>query len=530
MNQSKRAHLHLFCIIIALTMIIQLLFANNHAKNFGPSVDILWGIPQATSLMNGQSYISEYELEIFGKRLPIATGAYQGGLKPYIAALWMKIFGHEYGELLYFNTILSAVLICSLYFLIPASPPGRVFALLSVYILNLHFIFGSILDYGPFLLQSIWISLALGYAVKGKKYNSISFFCISALCIGLCLNEKVTAIPTACGLLICLTYSLFSSQLNKQRKLFATSICVITALIGITPYGIYFYQSGHKIIKEIAYGQETVSINFLKDLNLFVQASIATYNSGSLSLIPQWDQIINTAQSDYFLLAALYSSGGMLLFMLIKSVAKKDEYTTEKSSEPFFLIGFVLIVVLLLHGCIPGLHRPWHVFTLYPFITFTLAMLIDYVSTWSKSKYVLCILIATCIYTYSIRISKSLTLITQHTGSDIYSHALISFSKELEKLPPARIAALTYSLADPVYVLTGGTVRVDDFTWWKKEEVRSSLEKDQSITYFIYRKSTQSQDTLSIGHVPLLSESNAFKELHEVQDAHGTTFVLLQRK
>ncbi len=473
--------------------------ANIIRANIGFSHDELWDFTPAVGMIRADSLATAQEVSVFSAPVPLVSGPYQGALKAWIVAPFLQIFGTSPRLIISMNVLFSMTFLVLLYWaLLPAT--GRLWASLvfATPFVDANFLLTGPMDTGPFLFQSMFISLAMGTLFRYMADRRRKHLWLTWLFAGGILAQKLTSIPIVLGFVILLGVLSYGrmrdmARLRGVRSAAVEHIGIPSALFlaPLIPHIAYFLKSGFADLFSMTADAERLSyLSALGKCISFFQ---------SMSGGTDWYQRITLDN-------ALYSEEPSLLAMF-GAVATACFVTTflftgarrrsGRQSLIFLLLG---LVSFLIYPLVPGLFRPWHFYILSPIflgccVTFTWYCYSRWMEKFGSHAWLLrSMLILGFASFVGFGVTHGAVLlrgIEDHRGVCQTSPAIFDIYGEIANAGIDRIYAVNYSLACPVYVLSKGKIKVVEMTWTEltpelMEEVIREVQSDPK-TAIVYR-------------------------------------------
>ena len=456
--------------LLALVLLLQSM--DVQSRNFGFFYDELWDYIPSVALNHSDSLAGSQETRLFHHQIPLVTGPYQGALKAWISSPLIRMLGTSPRALRSLNVAFAMLYLLAIYWaLLPAIGKKWAWVAFVVPLVDTNFLVTVPMDMGPTLFQNIFVSLILGALFRYvchhelKHYRRIWFF------NGCLLAQKLTAIPIVISfavLTICLALryhrALIFSKPLKGAVLRLVLAPAVLFLIPMIPYFVYLYKSGLEPLFSATADAarapylQAITDNFSFFRNMFdgtdwyQRITLNSIPTVSPPLIFQWG------------LAAIPVS--ILLFLIAR---KHRDY------EPFALIAAGLGAAgFLLMPAFRGLDRPWHFYILSPLLLTACAAATVHVLSQSARRFgrfrihAGVILAAGCLTGIGLSAVRGMALVRRmedNKGICLTSAAINEAYAAIQAAHVKSVYAVNYSLAYPIYVLSNGSLKVEEFCW-----------------------------------------------------------------
>ena len=433
--------------------------------------DELWNYPAAVALMRGESWLAHQEFSFFGYPVPLVSGPYQGALKSWFLAPILGSCGTSPFVLRGVNCVLGFAYLLSLFWALK----GIVYRplALSVFALPIvdpNFLFFVPTDTGPFLLQIIFMSLAIGAFNRAYLYKDGSFLLLATAMASLTLADKLTSLP-----FVLVFFPLVAVWLWPYRGQLLTlpRLCLLflVSLLPLLPHSLYFFQHGFHDL----FMMTTVDAGSIPPFSLRLQNIISgffEYFFEGSALIHSFlaPPSVPTVRSGLAMLGAILLLCCPLLFAVVR--AQMAGRTQARESWKCLLFSPCLFVgTLLAMPLFPGLFRPWHFFVLHPAFILSTVSLLAFVMEALNVKFQRWFLVlasgilAFLLVQSSLVSSRFFSLAQEQQGVNLTSLALYDLADVLQSQGTKKIVCLSYSLCNPLYVLSGGQLQIVDASW-----------------------------------------------------------------
>ncbi len=441
------------------------------AANMALYHDAVWDFGPAVGLIRGDSLTSSQEVRIFGHPVPIMSSPYSGAYKIWALAPLIKILGTSPRTIVTLNALFGLLYLLALYWALrPLVGPGWAAAAFVVPFVDTNLLLTVPVDVGITLTQYIFISLSFGAFARylrdpqPKHYRMIWF-------LGGCiLAQKLTALPVVAGIMIAtvaVSFRQFVAIVRAQGipRAVGAWIGLPAALVAIPvlPDIYYFYRNGFAdLFSSTAAAWEPFTKATAFNFKFFI------------SMFDGWDwysRIIadtgpELAQKP---ILAVFGLSAMACFLALCAVSSRKR----RDAADGLILTCAVAIGFLLYPAFRGLNRPWHLYVLAPGFYCCAIVSLRHLANWAGEK---------GGFAVAVRVGLSLVGVGCLLMSSAHSRTLI---KEIEKRKGECIAspifyemygrmrashvdfvyAVNYSLGYPVYVLSEGTIQVDDLAW-----------------------------------------------------------------
>ena len=536
--------------VAGLSCLLVLLYSMNVlSRSIGFSWDEIWDYIPSVGLIQGDSLAGTREIRILGHTVPLVSGPYQGALKTWVSAPVINLFGTSTRFIRTLNVLYGMAYLLALYWaLLPVVGKRWAWVVFLSPLLDTNFLLFAPMDYGPSLFQFIFISLALGalfrYVVNFelKHYRLVWFF------TGCLLAQKLTAIPIAVAIIV-ITIAFAARSVWKSAGQIRLSSVIksygiipsLLFLIPMAPHLLYFYLSGFANLFSMT--ADGVRHPYFAAL-IGNSVNFHTMFDGT-----RWYQQI-TFEALERLPPVLFISG---LATMLASVAICFTYGCRKKlGMPAIASTGVFILGFLLYPAFGGLNRPWHFFILTPlfacgFIISIAVLVTSFENRWAKFAVWFRGTIIVCLIsgvgfsaTHGFEILQK---IENKKGVCVTSPAITDVYESLRAAGIKKIFGINYSIANPVYVLSKGSIRTDELAWTDLSEVKidemlETLKEDSEVA-MVYRLCGHKEESTKwiswLNHEPQIFElikrvdsENSGLDIQVISDERATDFVLIR--
>ena len=387
------------------------------------------------------------------------------------------------------------------------------------------------MDYGPFLIQLISHMLAIGFFLRFIDKPDFKYAYAASFLLGISLNDKIISLPCVVAQFISVLIVLIvcgKFKLSFIKQIPAVLFCLI---IGTIPFSYFLIRGGIEPMFRMVYGGGASEQTYAMKLKDLFVSFYDTVNSDVFLFVSTGDTHVLPLINKHYVLWPFYAIA-LGFFCLVY------EYSNRKSSSFYKMLFLFLnfICSFLLQAFVTGLNRPWHIFVLYPALLLILGYGITIIFFQKKIFYrfisLLIIVMLFFQFEYAYRLMQN-SLDT--SGFNLSSPGIREVVNRLVLLKPKKVALLNYSLTDPIFVLSGAGIKVQDLTWWDKNKVKEYLNTDSAFSHLVYRvpvdrlNNPADMKFLS-AHNGLLDEVNNFNVVYRTTDAKGTKFVILEKR
>ena len=521
------------------------------SKSIGFYWDELWDYVPSVAMIRGDSMQGSQEIRLFHHPVPLVSGPYQGALKVWVAAPLIKLFGTLPHRILTINVLFGMIYLLALYWaLLPAIGRWSWLVFASPF-LDTNFLLVAPMDYGPSLFQYTFISLAMGALFRYLADSDMKYYRLIWFFTGCILAQKLTAIPIVISLIaitiVISCRAFWRTAVNHQLRAAAKSYVIIPSLlflIPMIPHFLYFWRSGLRdLLTMTADGARFPYFGSLMDNFKY----FSTMFDGS-----DWCQRITL---DYSTPAKLPPV--LFVFVLVVMAASLVIYFTSGSEKRHCMPAIVSIALLLgnflIYPVFRGLYRPWHFFVLTPLFAccgiLSCANCLSYLANrWRKfAVYIQCVValfLTLCVTFGAARGFEVLRWIESRKGVCLTSPAITEAYEALKAANVKMIYGLSYSIAQPIYVLSKGTIRVEElgFTDLTKEKIDELLKnvRENSEAAIVYRfcgcKEGDpnwirwlNRDPPIVEFIRRVDSEHSSLDIKTIRDGRKTDFVLIRK-
>ena len=348
------------------------------SNNFSPSLDAIWNIPTAALAFRDNRFgVSPgWTIDIAGYHLPLVAGPYLGAFKSYLLSAFFLIEPNYVESSQLFNQIIFGILV-AVFYLLTSKFFSRIVALTISGILFLcrGFIYSASLDYGPYLVGTLFILISSSLIFGAKSKENKTKFYLGLFCLGIAIADKLTILPIALPLLL---YVLFrATKLLKNLPEYLKSLTIF--LIPFIPMFLYFMRNGFaELLQMTGIGSNPLPNflslqNYLNSLSSFIASTIGPK---SPYLYNAFYGVTGENFEQHVLIFILL----ILAFTFIYGLV-----LTRHNPDYFFLISWAPISLILL---IPMNARPWHYQPLLPLfiLSICLALKVIFIDLQNKIR------------------------------------------------------------------------------------------------------------------------------------------------
>jgi hypothetical protein len=521
------------------------------SRNIGFYWDEIWDYVPSVAMIRGDSLYFHQEISLFHHPVPLVTGPYQGALKTWVVAPLLKLFGGSPHFILTLNVLFALVYMLALYWaLLPVI--GRwAWVVFAWPCLDTNFLLFAPMDFGPSLFQCIFISLAMGALFRYLVDRDMAYYRLIWFFTGCTLAQKLTALPVVISLMsitIAFAGRSFWKSIDRhrwRRTLMSYAITpALMFLIPMIPHLVYFARSGFAdLFAMTAEGVRRPYFSSLAD-NFKYYHTIFDGVDWAHRITLDYSAPIETSPILFFCVFAL-----VVVSLIIYFASGRDKKNSIHAVTSFGLI----VLGFLIYPLFGGLGRPWHYFILTPIfacclILSTAACLSYLESRWPKfaahfrSIFALCLALG--IAAGAAHGLKVLHYIENKKGSCFTSPAINDVYRALRAANIRMVYGVNYSIAYPIYVLSKGTISVEEMAWTdltkEKTEELLNRARENTETAVIYRfcacKEWEQNSLNWLNRDPQIFEfinkvdSERFTlDIKNFEDKRETKFVLIRR-
>jgi hypothetical protein len=470
---SFRSHLLAYALPITVALCSLLLFlgaVDVFEHNVALYHDAVWDFIPAVAMIRAESLRSDFEVKVFHRPVPILSSPYSGALKIWLLAPMVKLLPLSPHLILVLNVLFGLLYLLALYWaLLPLAGKIWASAVLAIPFVDTNFLITVPVDTGITLTQYIFIALALGaffrFASDPKlKYHRVAYF----LC-GCILAQKLTALPVVISIVFVLTVVAFNRFLEAVRvgtiRRAITSYFLIPAALFTAPLFLqiyYFSRHGFAGLNESTAGGKWMPyFAAIRSNFAFFFTSFDGWDWYRRLTLDDRPEMIKTP----FL--AIFGLSIIAFSLAVYSLSHRGRRSGRDSALCFAIgsIGF------LLYPAFRGLYRPWHFYILEPLFLCCSVLASRHLVDWSgeRFKYVSrAVVCAVLIFLISASTWHSIDVLKQFSsrkGVCLASPAFYNLYDSILRSKVKLVYAINYSMAYPIYVLSKGTVRVDEVAW-----------------------------------------------------------------
>ncbi len=487
-------------LVFGLLSLMYMLHATEvYNKNTGLTHDALWDFAPAVALFKATPRVEIQEFKVFHYPIPLVSGPYSGALKIWILAPLLTLFGTSPRSDLILNVVFGFAYLIALYWaLLP--PLGRRWASL-VFLLPLfdaNYMLTVPLDNGIFLTQYIFISLTIGALLRFLSNPLLKYFWMAWFFSGCLLAQKLTAIPIVISfvVMLCILSSrcFLQTVRTESMKRAATRFLLIPAvlfLIPMIPQLCYFAKAGfERLFETTSEGRWHPYFRGLSDCLTFFTSM---FDGADWYYRVTLDRMPNPQSTSVLSIAGFGAIAASFLIHIVTS--GKNAYYRH-----LLVCTCVWVGSFLLYPAFRGLDRPWHYYVLAPTffccVMLSLAHVVGALANKSRQYStvvfaVFGIFMACGCAAGAIRGVHILRRLEQAKGACVNSPALNETFAAIQASQIRVLYAVNYSLANPVYVFSKGSVRTKDLAWTdltgnKIAELLEGVEKNPGAA-IVYR-------------------------------------------
>jgi hypothetical protein len=534
--------------LLASAFLIQSVDVQN--RSFGYFHDELWDYTPAVAMIQSESLTEPQETKLFHHRVPLVTGPYHGAWKAWISSPILAYLGTSPAVLRTLNAFYAMAYLAAMYWaLIPAVGRSWAWVVFLIPLADANFLVTVPIDMGPTIFQNIFIALTLGAIFRyvenrdGKSYRRIWLFS------GCLLAQKLTAIPITIALgifaaILAVRYQ-HSWILSEKPKALRQLLLVPAVLfvIPMIPHLIYLHKAGLSSLLEMTAAAPTPYWKAISQNYPFFQKMFdGTDWYQRITL----DSFQRTGTPLIFIWGLCAMGCAVLLYIL-----KRDQ---RKGLRFALISGGLAAAGFCLMPLFNGLNRPWHFYILSPLFLAgcaiaTIHVLSSVARFMGKARLASGILLACLCFAgvgrSAVQGFELLHGMEIHKGVCLTSPAINDLYAAIQAAHVKSVYAVNYSVAYPIYVLSKGTIRVEEFCWQdmtqeRIEELFNRLKTDPSggILYRYCGCKVGDQEWIrwlnkspQIGEVIKKAEQTA-SQLNRIscKDDSETEFVLLTPK
>jgi hypothetical protein len=455
----------------ALSLLFLLYAASVLSRSIGLFKDELWDFTPAVQMLHGDYVIATQQMWILGIPVHLVTGPYMGALKSWVLAPLLMLLGTTPSLLLTLNVAFSILHLAALYWaLIPAVGKKWACLVFAAPLMDTNFLLTAPMDAGPNLFQYLFLNLALGATLRYLAGSQPRHYWLAGFFSGCVLAQKLTSAPLVLGFAVILLLLAARDFRTRMRTHGAGSALVIflaipaaAFLIPLIPHLTYLFRSGlGDLFSMQATGPRPPFLTVLGDNFSYFRAmfdGIDWYRRIALDSRPMATPF------------PIWSTLGLVLMAFALALA----FRNGKKGKHFASICIGLFIAgFLLFPFFKELNRPWHLYALTPI--FTAAWVAAFVQIfdrfasrsgrWRLGAHTAgFILLAACVAPGIIHGLGMLRRIDAYKGMSITSPAIYDVYQAMQRQNLQEIHAVNYSLDTPIYVLSKGSIRVEDLTW-----------------------------------------------------------------
>lgn len=424
--------------------------------------DELWNHPAAVSLLRGKSWRPAWEVSILGLPLPLVSGPYQGSVKTILLVPLLATFGTSPGALRGIHCGFGLLYLTALFWALRAVVGSRAAA--AVFLLpladpNLTMFVPT--DQGPFLLQNTFLAGALGATLRLALWREMRWLLLALGAASLALADKLTGAPVV-AVLVAVALALGVRVLGRSVRRWA--LAALVAAVPLLPHAAYFARTGLAELKANVGGDMAQRSPYpatmrttVTELTGFIAAGSAMPTSLTADSPPAHRPLLAP------LALVLAAIGG--------TCAMRRRTGGDHAAAGLAALCVVLSVAVL--AAVPGLTRPWHYLVFHPPMVVaaflghrTLTRLAPPGTRTARAvRMIAALVLAGAAAAGAARTAELLAFLAERKGAHMYSPGLYEVHRHVRASAPQRLICLNYSLCNPLYVLSGGSVEPVDLTW-----------------------------------------------------------------
>ncbi|MFH2001766.1 MAG: hypothetical protein ABIK28_18925 [Planctomycetota bacterium] len=446
--------------------------------------DELWNYPASVAMLKGERLLPLQEIRIFKLPIPIVSGPYQGAVKSWISAPFIGLFGTSPAVLRGINLLLAFIYLSSLCWALSATVPRL--AARSIFLLPLldtNFLMYVPIDQGPFLLQSLFIAVAIGAFLRAVKYRERRWMVLVLLMMSATLSDKITSIPCVAVFGILFFLWLWPLPVRGISPI-KTILLVLFSISPLLPNIIYFIRNGFDPLFQMTGIGSIQTAPYLERLLYNCDYFFFQFFNSPLLMSAFTEISIPSSAHSWFSIAGLVLMG---LAPVVTALAGQWQASGWRM-QLFLPVLFVLS--LCAFSAVPGLNRPWHFLLLQPifvmavfeksacFVTALSSKLNTRLKRGLLSSAVTAVmallLLQGCIDSW-----RMLKITAEKEGINANSMALYDVMEFLRQRGAKKAVCLSYSLSNPLYVLMNGELQTVDCAF----HAFSDLSSDMFIKY-----------------------------------------------
>jgi hypothetical protein len=499
----KNANLNNLFKLLALTagllgLLLLLYSMDVLSRNIGFYWDELWDYVPSVAMIRGDSLSGHQEIRLFHHPVPLVSGPYQGALKTWVVAPLIKLFGGSPHFILSLNVSFAIVYMLALYWaLLPVI--GRwAWIVFASPCLDTNFLLIAPMDFGPSIFQYIFISLAMGALFRHLANSSMTYYRLIWFFAGCILAQKLTAIPVVLSVMaITLGFSCSSfwkSVGKHQLQAAAISYGIIPALlflIPMVPHLLYFGRSGFTDLFSMT--ADGVRSPYFASLGENFKYFYTMFDG-----VDWYHRITLDYSAQAGLPPVLFIC--VLALMMVSVVLYFASARAKKLGIHTVVSTGLILCSFLIYPVFRGLNRPWHFWILTPMLAccciISVATCLSYFANrWRKAAIYFQCIFALCL-ALGIGLSAAhgfeiLQRIESRKGVCLTSPAITDAYKALRAANVKMIYGVNYSIAYPIYVLSKGTIRVEELAWTdltkeKTDEMLNNVRSNPEVA-MVYR-------------------------------------------
>lgn len=387
--------------------------------------------------------------------IPVHLMTYIGALKSYIYFPIFKLFGVSAYSIRIPVILITCLMLFVVFKLVKLSFNKKI-ALITLLLLSVNstLISYTRADVGPNTLELLLKSLSIYFIYKIFKTSKFRYLFFALVCLGLGLFNKINFLWFINSFSFALVIVYYREIFNvlKKYSLIKKSLAIVFILISYGSYFSYYYwiQTKYKLHDEISL--ETIDKNYNK-----VEINIENIVDG--------DAFYNYALGDINLRISDYykvSFGIILIIGLFINLFYKNEKLYKKAYFFNLLISATTLLQVLLTKQATA---PWHVITLYPFITILLVyslysfyIIFTNINLKFRYKYTLVntvsFLIILMLFSYNIFVySKYIGIYKETVKNSAWTPKIYSLA-EYTKTHDDKFVSLDWGIHNQLIILT----------------------------------------------------------------------------
>lgn len=508
-----------WCVLLPLLGAVWLIRAAAvQVENAAVYHDELWTAPAAVALLRQERLVPAQEARVLGLRVPLVTGPYQGAIKSWLTAPVLAVFGASPAVLRGIDVVLAVAYLVSLWWALGAVlDRRRAAAVFLLPLLDPGFLCFVPTDQGPFLLQGVFVTVAIGAVLRARRSGRRGHVLLAMVMASAALADKLTGAPVVAALVVVASWTLWPQplrQLGDRQGLWRAALTALPLL----PFAIYFARNGLGPMVQMTGLDAAPAESYLQRLGAgaveFVRLMGHPYMAQAMTEVrlpqtgPSW-----------------FAWAGTLVW-LVALVRGRDRF-----------LPVLLLAAFFAFAAVPGLQRPWHFLALHPL--FVLVVFAHGSAMLGRVALPAVLVVAAQgAHTGWLAMRHQQT----HGGVNLTSTALHEVQAFLERRGARCVVGLSYSIVSPLYVLSMGELQPVDaaFGSFSADATPALLQHlDEPATCLVYRRCVAT-DTTTGTYLAWLNAGSDWVAAHAapadprlrtfvVRDPRGTEFGVLYR-